>query len=266
MSGDEVFVLLVCGVTTLITWGRWFWQAITNPSFASSWIERTPLLVIPQLCVIGLFSILRVFASHDVRDSSDYLLFYMLVGGAWVGLSHSALNYFGLSARDDVIERGNASASFAISGALIGITLCFAGANIGDGPGWWVVVFSAALSTATLFVLWLVLDSCTGLADSVTIERDPASGLRLGGFFIGVGLILGRAVAGNWISADATLVDFAKMGWPALVVLAVAIGVERMSRVSMERRVSNTLLYGGMPAVIYVSIGIVVVYLQGRWK
>ena len=31
----------------------------------------------------------------------------------------------------------------AVVGALVGVTFCYAGGNIGDGPGWWVVVFSA---------------------------------------------------------------------------------------------------------------------------
>lgn len=34
-------------------------------------------------------------------------------------------------------------AAYAIVGALAGITFSFARANVGNGPGWWVVVFSA---------------------------------------------------------------------------------------------------------------------------
>jgi hypothetical protein len=40
------------------------------------------------------------------------------------------------------LEHGNPAA-----GAILGLTLAFARGNIGNGPGWWVVVFSAGMST-----------------------------------------------------------------------------------------------------------------------
>ncbi len=43
---------------------------------------------------------------------------------------------------------------------------------------------------------------------SIVEERDLASGIRTGGLFIAVGLVLGRAVAGDWVSESATLRDF----------------------------------------------------------
>ena len=70
---------------------------------------------------------------------------------------------------------------------------CFAGGNVGDGPGWWVVVFCAALSTGALFLLWGALQAATDLADSIVIERDGASAVRLAGFLVACGLVLGRS-------------------------------------------------------------------------
>ena len=80
----------------------------------------------------------------------------------------------------------NAAAAMATAGATIGVTLSYAGGNIGDGPGWWVVVFSAAIATAGLFACWLasvgtyasvagagvllelnsILDSCDGAVEA----------------------------------------------------------------------------------------------------
>ena len=71
-----------------------------------------------------------------------------------MGLGITALALCDLSARDDVVERSNRAAIPAIAGGLLAITLCFAGGNIGDGPGWWVVMFCGVLSTGTLLLAW----------------------------------------------------------------------------------------------------------------
>ena len=60
-------------------------------------------------------------------------------------------------------------------------------ANIGDGPGWWVVVFAAGLATAALFAAWLVLAQIGHGVDAVTIDRDLAAGVRLGAFLAACG-------------------------------------------------------------------------------
>src|SRR4051812_13339427 len=86
---------------------------------------------------------------------------------------------------------------------------CHAGANIGNGPGWWVVIFSAALATGSLLVLWIALADLTPVADAVAIDRDPAAGIRLGGWLAASGLVLGRAVAGDWESAWQTVAEAA---------------------------------------------------------
>ena len=76
-----------------------------------------------------------------------------------------------------------------------------------------MVIFSAALSTGAFFLLWAAVEWLTGISESVTVERTDGAGLRLGGFLAGVGMILGRAVAGDWVSAEATVRDFAVVAW-----------------------------------------------------
>jgi hypothetical protein len=63
-----------------------------------------------------------------------YVLLYFFLGAMWVSVVVRILPFVGLSARDDVVERGNSSAARAIAGAILAITLCFAGGNIGNGP------------------------------------------------------------------------------------------------------------------------------------
>lgn len=265
MSEDETFVFVVCLIAGIILWARWYWQLLTTARLSSAFQDRKQLMITPIVAAALLFFILKKFSSYDVRDDPVYLTFYFVMGAAWLGAWRGLLSLLGISARDDVIERKNRSAAFAISGALLGIDLCFAGGNIGDGPGWWVVVFAGGLSSGSLFLLWFLLNRFSRLADVVTIERDVAAGIRLGGFFIGSGLILGRAVAGNWISAEATLADFAKLGWPSLLLLVIVVIRERSIRPKTDRGFDEIVTIGLAPAIVWVIFGGIVVGIAGWW-
>lgn len=265
MAESEVFALVVSLGLGAVLWSVWLFRVFRVPAQFSRFHERSLLLAVPLACAAVLFWILVRYAASDVRDAPVYLFLYMAMGAAWLGVGTLVLPLFGLSGRDDVIERGNRAAAFAISGALLGITLCFAGGNIGDGPGWWVVVFCALLSTGALFLLWTFLDRATRLHDAVTIDRDPAAGLRLAGFFVGAGLILGRSVAGDWESAAGTTVDFLTTAWPALVLWIAAVGLERRLQPSPEVPHRPLLSDGLVPALLYAGGGAAAVALAGPW-
>ena len=146
---------------------------------------------------------------------------------------------------------------------MLGVTLCYAGGNIGDGPGWWVVVFSAALATGTLCVAWAALTTLTPAADAVAIDRDPAAGLRLGAFLLASGLILGRGVAGDWESAQATVADFTAALPAAAAILILAIVVERIARPTPERPRAAVVTFGLLPAALYLAIAMAAVSMIG---
>jgi uncharacterized membrane protein YjfL (UPF0719 family) len=266
MSGDEGMVLVLCMFVAGIAWAAWFWQATFTAPRCSRFEHRWPLLLAPAVCAGVLYAVLKTFSSFDVRDDPVYQGFYMVLGAAWIGVAAWFLPYLGLSPRDDVIERANPGAARAIGGALLGIALCFAGANIGDGPGWWVVFFSAFLATAVLFLFWIFLDKATGLADTLTIDRDRAAGLRVAGLFIGAGLILGRAVAGDWESAMGTVVDFVKTGWPLGVLGLVAAGLEKQLRPSPERPEPPLATHGLAPFALYLGIAAFFTAWAGWWN
>lgn len=266
MSPDEVLVLIGCLVVGALVWGSWYRQALrVAPLVRRSASASIPDMA-PLLSLGVLFSVLMRFASSDVRESGIYLLFYCLMGVAWLGLSVLLLPILGLSRRDDVLERGNAAAGWAVGGAMLGITLCFAGGNIGDGPGWWVVAFCAALSTLGLLLLWVCLDLITGAADAISVERDVASGIRAAGFFVGAGLILGRAVAGDWTTAGAAARDFLTVGWPACIVLAVAAAGQRVLRPTASQPQRPPLTAGLLPGLAFVALGVLILSVLGWWK
>ena len=265
MSGDEVFVLIASAIVSLIAWGRWYWRVGSVHALVAAPGRRAGLLLVPIACCLLLFVLLKLFAAEDVRDSAQYLLMYTLFGMAWLGLSAALLPLLGVSFRDDAVERRNPAASMVVQGALVGIMLSFAGGNLGNGPGWWVVLFSSGLATGGLLLLWFVLKSLSPLADWITIDRDLASGWRLAGFLVAVGLILGRAAAGDWVSAGATLRDFFASGWFALLLLPLAAVADYLLRPTPEQPRPPAIVSGVFPALIYVSAAAAYVVLQGRW-
>jgi hypothetical protein len=263
LSGDEIVVLLLGGVAAVAAWIGWYVPVARVRGFGVRTRGRGVMASAPPIAALLLFAVLKTAAAHDVRDDPRYLLFYMVLGAAWVGLGTRLIPVLGISPRDDVLERGNRAASYTVAGALLALTLCFAGGNVGDGPGWWVVVFSAALATAALAVLWLVLDAMAAVTDAITVERDAAAGVRAAAFLIAIGAVLGRAVAGDWVSVAATLRDFAVYGWPVIAVLAAAVLLERGTRPTPARPQPPVGPYGVLPGTLYLAAAALYVYRLG---
>lgn len=266
MSEDEVFALTASAVFAVLLWYSWFAGLSGIAKRPEGGSERAWLWASPVVAALLLAGVLERFAASDVRDAPQYIALYFLMGLAWTGLAALFLSYLGLGIRDDVLERRNGAAAIAIAGAVVGIMLCFAGGNIGDGPGWWVVVACAALATGALFLLWTFLHRATGVADTVTIDRDGAAGLRSAGFFVGAGLILGRAVAGDWEGIGPALRDLVLKGWPALVLLALAVLFETKLRPSAEAPARPLSTHGAVPFFLYLAIAAGALRLAGPWS
>jgi hypothetical protein len=256
MSGDEIVVLIASGVVAVVCWGGWYISPALVRRMGRPGAGRRLLQLAPLVAAGLLWVVLRNASSFDVRDDPRYLTFYLVLGAAWVGLWIRWVALTGVSTRDDVVERANGSAAIVVAGAMLAITLCYAGGNIGSGPGWWVVVFSAALATVALFAAWILLELASGVSDVVTVDRDPAAGLRLAAFLIGSGLILGRAAAGDWESAEATVRDFGIAAWPVVILMVAAVVVERAARPTAESPRRPLLVYGLVPALLYAGAAV----------
>src|SRR3954463_3068227 len=226
MSGDEIVVTLVAIGLGPAAWIFWLFRMHGIQDGRRS-LPVTLAAAAGATCAVLIFVVLDTVASFDVVDDPRYQLMYLVLGLAWLRVAVETFPFAGLSARDDVGERGNVAAAIAFGGALVGSALCYAGGNIGSGPGWWVVVFSAALATGTFLAGWLLLTTFTPVADSVTIDRDKAAGLRLGAFLVALGLLLGRGVAGDWHSGRQTVADFIATLPLAAVLLVIALVIER---------------------------------------
>ncbi len=263
MSGDEVMILMVSIGVAAFAW-FWWYAAVRVRMLVVRNAGRSIFIAGPIACLLMLLLVLRWWAADDVRESGTYLTFYTVMGAAWVGFCSLWLSLLGVRPRDDVIERQNLAAAFATAGALGGITFSFAGANVGNGPGWWVVVFSASLSSLAFFGLWALFEWLTGISESVTVERSGGAGLRLGGFLAATGIILGRAVAGDWVSARATVQDFAALAWPVLPLAVLAVLIERL-RLSDADAHDGGSFAGFFVAAVYLTVACLYVFVwQGK--
>lgn len=253
LSEDEALVVVVSILLWIPSWIWSLWELRAGPVLRRERAPARALGFLPFVALGILFLILKLWSSFDVRDSGPYLFQYLALGGAWLGIALRFFPRFGISARDDVAERGNPAAAVALSGAILGLVLCYAGGNIGDGPGWWVVVFSSGLATVGFFVSWAAFESTAQASDAVTIDCDLASGARHASFSVAQGMVLGRAAAGDWRSASHTLSDFVSHGWPALVLLALAIAFERVLRPTGAEPRRSLVVCGVVPGAVLVA-------------
>ncbi len=265
MSPDEAFATMAGLAIAVTAWGKWFFTVITRAPFGAGPGIRTVLALTPIGCAMALFAVLKLFAASDVRNDPGYLAMYEVMGVAWMGLCQPMIALLGVHTRDDALERRNPAAAAVISGGLIAFMLCFAGGNIGDGPGWWVVIFCSILATGSLLGLWWTVQSATGLADAITIERNLSDGLRFAGWLIACGGILGRSVAGDWVSAAETAKDLVASGWPVLVLTLVEMLVGMMRNSDRAATLRGNPVTGLAIGITYVAVATGYILYLGWW-
>lgn len=265
MSEDEGFVAISSMVAALVGWIPWGFRLAGSQRLVSPPERRRALILLavaPVACLVGLFILLRTAASFDVRNDAQYLLFYLVFGAAWLALGRTCFRLLGIAWREDVVELGNLAAAWPVAGGLAGLMACYAGANIGDGPGWWCVAYAGGLATGVWFAAWGILQKAGDLAEAITIERDRNAGLRLGGFLLAAGLLCGRGAAGDWTSPVQTLIEFAD-AWPLVPLLVTAAFVE-LTATARRRRQPRWEPSGppGWPtAGLYVAFAVLCVLL-----
>jgi hypothetical protein len=253
VSEGEVVLAVVSVMAAVFCWMSWYLPLLGVRGFGGRPAAVRRVALAPLAAMAMLWYVLRNMSSFDVQDDTRYLAMYLAIGAAWTGLSVRLIPWFGLDPRRDVAERRNDAAAVAIGGAVFACALCFAGGNIGDGPGWWVVLIAALIASAGLFGIWGVVERISNVSEAVTIERDLAAGIRLAGILIAAGLVLGRGVAGDWVSLDATVRDFVVTAWPVLPLGAVAVIVERLARPTVEQPSASVATWGAAPAILYVA-------------
>ena len=184
--------------------------------------------ILPPMFLVLIFFVLKFFASFDVVNSVIYIIFYIVLGYAWMyaGMSLMAL-CFDMHWLDDAVFLNNKASVPATAGIFFALAFIYAGSNVGDGPGWWCVLLAGSLGLAAWIILGLAVNLCTGIFEQITVERDLGCGIRFLIYSLISGAILGYACSGDWTSFYMTVIEFAA-GWPVLPLTAVFIIIESL--------------------------------------
>jgi len=263
---DEMLLLVGSGAVCVFGFIHWVRRLQSVSNLGCHPLHRTPIYVALMTGFLLLAWVVWQWADQQIRDNAGYVLLVFLMGGAFLTIVAAVLPWLGLSLREDAFERRNFAAVLALSGAVLGVLVTYAASTTGEGPSFWNNVFSTVLSTGTLLLLWLIVAAAGDAAASITEERDTSCGLRLGVLLVAEGLILGRAVAGNWESAEATARDFLRDSWPALVLCLAAVFVERALRPTRDNPRPPAVTHGLVPAIAYMLAALVWILHLGWWE
>jgi hypothetical protein len=237
-SGDEFLFFLFALVAGLLGLFLWYRTVLAPARFRDGLgaATRYPLAALPIVCLAVSGGIIWRWSDPvAVAGHLDYTILFLAGAAAWFGLTMLAMSAVGIHFRHDIAESGTQAAAIAFIGIATGTTAIYVGGNLGAGPTIWTTIFPAAAGSLALGLLWLALEAGSSVGDSITIDRDRASGLRTAGWAIGSSLILGRAVAGDWTGWDQTFNDFVALGWPAAVLTIAGIVLQRWFRPNPER-------------------------------
>jgi len=259
MSDDETLIAALAAVLAVAFWGGALVTAVqVNPLVRSG--RRLAAAVAALVVSLGVvLGALLTGADPQVRSGAGYIVLFLAVAADALALFTLVGPAFGLRVLGDFVRGKNAAVGWAVAGLWLGTGLVNAGANVGRGDTIYTTLGPLGLALGTFVVLTAILAVATGRFRAIRLDRDTPAGVRVGGLFVAWGLVLGRAVAGDWESTRRTLEDFVNYGWPVLALLGVAIVVERMLRPTVRRpRVPWAAEVGPAGAYVAVAVELVV--------
>src|SRR5262252_2844949 len=134
------------------------------------------------LCALAALTLvattLECWGAREIRANVSEVFFLTLVAAVLLILAAKLFPWFGLSLRDDAVERKNLSALIALCGAVLALGFICAGANIGEGPSFTNNFFCDVIGIASFFLLWFIVELIGKISRSIAEERDLATGLR----------------------------------------------------------------------------------------
>lgn len=217
----------------LVVWLVWYVHIAQITERASSYADRLVLYQTPVGCLFVLAVCLTGMDGGKLRIWSDSEWNWFGAGALVLALAALAFPWWGwgLSPLDDVAERRNRFASWAIGGAMLGLTLEFAGVVEAARQE----VDFTFLVLPYLFVLWGILEKLAGLSEAITVERDGGAALRLTTFLAALGLMLKQALPAlrkevqQAMAVGESAMQLFRLGGPFALLLA-AILIERWRR------------------------------------
>lgn len=261
MSDDEVFAFLVSGVISLA--GMW---VVVCPLLATRlmrpWWGRWAIVGSLVAGMALLLGMILTLAAKDVRAHAEYVALFMTEGLATVLLMMVCTP--GIDVRGDALERRNGAAAFVACGSIAGVSLICAGSNIGEGPTIWTTIGPQFAGIGLWVGVWLASQVAAPFGRAVRLERDLHSGIRLGAMLAANGLVLGTAIAGDWVSVDELWQSLFAQGWPVVLLAATAVMLQWMFRpqAGKNRGLVSTAI---LPAITMTSAAAGWVIFLGKW-
>jgi uncharacterized membrane protein YjfL (UPF0719 family) len=176
--------------------------------------------------------IIVVFIGALIGPSTTLLQDLLLVGGYSVGgifllllsrLINDRLILRGVSAEQELIEDQNPGAGAVLFGSYVASALIVAGSIQGQGGGPHTALAFYALGQVALVAFTWLYDWVSPYSLLDQIEQDNvAAGVGFGGALIAIGIIIMRAVSGDFVGWAA---DLQSLGGNVLLVFVYLIGV-----------------------------------------
>lgn len=211
--------------------GKWINDAISVHNVDQQLTEHdNPALAVSTA---GYYlGIIIVFIGALVGPSSTLLWDLLLVGGYGLGgivlllLSRYINDQFILrrvSVNRELIEDRNPGVGAVLFGSYVASALVVAGSIQGEGGGPHTALVFYALGQVALIGFTWIYDWVAPYSLIDQIEQDNvAAGVGFGGALIAIGIIVMRAVAGDFVGWVA---DLQYLGWNVLLVFVYLIGV-----------------------------------------
>jgi uncharacterized membrane protein YjfL (UPF0719 family) len=221
-------ILFVCVATTiLLAVARLVNQVVMHTSMTDSLIKRdNPAMGIEiSGYLLGVILIISSVLSGQDQGSFWINIMWVVIYGIGGILFLAFVATFGLKLILSKkclqeIKDGNVAAGIVSAGSYIGTAAVIAGSVAGDGGGDWLasLVFFIAGQLAFLVITY-IFRFLTAYDDAKEIlDKNIPAALSYAGLMIAVGLIVGNAVTGSFISYERSFIDFGKA---LLVVLAL---------------------------------------------
>lgn len=226
---DPAAFLLLFAVVFVV--GKWINDVISSHAVDRQLTEHdNPALAVSTA---GYYlGIIIVFIGALVGPSSTLLWDLLLVGGYGLGgivlllLSRYINDQFilrGVSANKELIEDRNPGVGAVLFGSYVASALVVAGSIQGEGGGPHTALVFYVLGQVALIGFTWVYDAVAPYSLIDQIEQDNvAAGVGFGGALIAIGIIVMRAVSGDFVGWAA---DLQYLGWNVLLVFVYLVGV-----------------------------------------
>jgi hypothetical protein len=229
MDGLEVFMLIISAVFAIIFLAKWYSPLTGVFPKGRCRAARVTLGFLPLVSIGIISATLTTLAAPSVIGEPLWIFFYLIMGFLWIYSGMGMIfRCFDLSWRDDVVNKpGNQPALLPVIGSFVAISLIYSGANIGDGPGFWCVIYAGGMGLLLWLLFGHILQKSTDAFGTITIGRNLPCAMRTCAYLIASGIILGHASSGDSISFETDVVEIAITAIPALPLMLLAIFVER---------------------------------------